>query len=198
MISLAASGVAAVVSALALSHNRSKDRHDLVRQAQKDKRDLFWRRHDRLMDLDCQRGRHILAHSVRSAKEAERLCDRREDYELVCNTLSLLDTLAVLFEQGDIDESSFMREWALTYLNLKEKVILLAAARKKRRLDYNDFNWPNFLALAHTLSGKEIMARKQALPNASLIKQTASRAAGVAHASRRFKSRVERSMTGAE
>ena len=155
IISLAASGVAAVVSALALSHSRSKDRRDRLLQIQKDKRDLFLRRHDRLMDLDCQRGRHILAHSVNSAKDAARLCDRHEAYESVCNTLSLLDTLAVLFKYGDIDESLFMQEWALTYLNLKGKVILLAAARKKRHLDYNDFNWPNFLALADTLSGIE-------------------------------------------
>jgi hypothetical protein len=121
------------------------------------------------MDLDLQNGRHILAQSVRSAEDAERLVrDRPDDYELVCRVLSMLDSAALCIERGYLDKSLFLGEWASTYSGLKEKVIMLVSARKKHDLDYNDWPWPHFQALADALLGNDVMAQvagaSQALP----------------------------------
>jgi Tfp pilus assembly protein PilN len=41
-----------------------------------DQRDLFLKRHERLIDIDLQHGRRILAQSIRSTKDAQSLLNR--------------------------------------------------------------------------------------------------------------------------
>jgi len=81
-----------------------------------DKRDLFLRMHERLIDLDLQQGRRILAR-INSPEEARDLIeDHPDDYELVSRTLSMLDVAALYVEQGYIDKSLFMQDSAFAVM----------------------------------------------------------------------------------
>jgi len=122
------------------------------------RRDLLLQMHERLIASELQRGRHILA-QLRSPEDVERLlCGKHTDYELVCRALSMLDLAALYIQHGYIDRSLFLEEWASTYSNLKESTILLVNARRRRDLDYNDWQWPHFQALANALRGNDVTA----------------------------------------
>ena len=114
-----------------------------------DKRDLFLRMHERLIDLDLQHGRRILRQQVHSAKDVEKLLrDRYEDYEIVSRALSMLDIAALYVERGYIDKSLFMEEWSSVYAGLKESVVMLVMERAKSNPSYM-WSWPHFQALAN-------------------------------------------------
>jgi hypothetical protein len=114
-----------------------------------DKRDLFLRLHERLIDDDFQRGRRILTRLVQSSEEIEELVrERSRDYEMVSRTLSMLDVAALYVKQGYIDKQLFMEEWGTLYLSLREKFLILLAERAKTDNRSYMWSWPHFQALA--------------------------------------------------
>jgi hypothetical protein len=113
-----------------------------------DKRDLFLRLHERLIDDDFLRGRRILTQQLTSPEEIKRLVrERGRDYEMVSRTLSMLDVAALYVERGYIDEKLFLEEWGTLYLSLREKFLILLSERAKTGQSYM-WMWPHFQALA--------------------------------------------------
>ena len=111
-----------------------------------DKRDLFLRIHERLIDLDLQQGRRILA-GVHSAEDANDLIeDHPDDYQLLSRTLSMLDVAALYVEQGYIDKSLFIQEWGTVYSALKQPTEILVAYRADR--PYHTWSWPHLQTMA--------------------------------------------------
>jgi len=63
-----------------------------------DQRDLFLKIHERLVDMDLQRGRRIIYLDVHSVEQAKALFQKRPaDYDLGDRALAMLD-LAALYE----------------------------------------------------------------------------------------------------
>jgi hypothetical protein len=82
------------------------------RRAQ-DQRDLFLRIHERLVDVDLQRGRRVLFQMVQSIEDARALFqDRREDSDLANRALAMLDVAALYVERGYVDRDLFATQVA--------------------------------------------------------------------------------------
>jgi hypothetical protein len=121
---------------------------------QNDRRDLFLKVHERLIDLDLQRGRRILGLSVHTPEDAwELLHDRPDDYELVSRALSMLDVAALYVERGFIDRSLFVAEWGDVYSGLQKASAMLVAQRAHRSSTYSTWSWPHFQRLASEING---------------------------------------------
>jgi hypothetical protein len=151
------------IAALALGiyncwQGRLKDKRDLRHRVEQDKRNKFLWAHEWLMAPDSQRGRHILA-QVRSPEDAKRLLlQQPEDYQVVHRAISMLDFAANRVRRGEIDEPSFVEQWGSSYSSLREPVAILATERKECGLNYNDWRWPDFQALANDLCSNDVVA----------------------------------------
>src|SRR6185437_15728065 len=85
----------------------------------KDQRDLFLRVHERLVDVDLQRGRRIIYQDVNSVQDVQHLMrERPGDYDTANRALAVLDIAALYVERGYLDEQLFMQEWGLAYANI--------------------------------------------------------------------------------
>jgi hypothetical protein len=105
VVSLFISLAALAVSVVALV---TKQRHD--------RRDLFLKMHERLIDPDLQSGRRILREQIMSAEDASdmRVCDVAS-YQLVGRALAMFDILGCYVLRGFIDEQLVLEEWGHTY-----------------------------------------------------------------------------------
>lgn len=113
-----------------------------------DKRDLFLRLHERLLEDEFQHGRRILTQRVRSAEDVVKLArERGQEYEMVARTLSMLDIAAFYAERGYIDKKMFLEEWGYLCLSLRENLLVLLAERAKADHLYI-WMWPHLRALA--------------------------------------------------
>ncbi len=76
-----------------------------------DRRDLYLRLHERLLDVELQHGRRILFRKVNSIDDARTLFrEKPERYDLANMALAMLDTAALYVEHGYIDSELYMEE----------------------------------------------------------------------------------------
>ena len=112
-----------------------------------DQRDLFLRVHERLVDIDIQRGRRILAEKIGSPEDAHALYrEHPDDYDLANRSLAMLDVAALYVERGYISKRLFMQEWALVYARVLEPAQHFISARAEKSM--TSALWPHFRALA--------------------------------------------------
>lgn len=141
VISIFLSSAALVLSLFTWRESRSKDR-----------RDLYLRLYERLIDHDLMRGRRILSDQIHSAKDVDDLLSRRySDYEAVSRSLSMLDLAALYVDKGYVDKAMFISEWGPVYLGLRHKFLILTTARAKTDETYLR-SWPHFRQLADEVS----------------------------------------------
>ena len=114
-----------------------------------DRRDLYLKIHERLVDIDLQRGRRIIYRDVHSAEHAEALFrERPEDYDLANRALAMLDVAALYEEQRYIDGKLLMREWGPVYARIRENSGYFIAERIARSVEPAHPAWPHFQSLA--------------------------------------------------
>jgi hypothetical protein len=77
------------------------------RASKLDKRDLFLKIHERLIEPDVVTGRRLL-YSLRSKQEAASLVYREDDMTKVYRALAMFDVLALYAENGWIDEGTVL------------------------------------------------------------------------------------------
>lgn len=113
-----------------------------------DKRDLFLRVHEQLVDQGLQRGRRFLRDEVTSSDEAMRMVrERYDDYVMICRAISMFDIAALYVEQGYINKELFISEWGNVYFELRANLLLLIAERAKDGRPHL-WSWPHFKSLA--------------------------------------------------
>ena len=114
-----------------------------------DQRDLYLKIHERLVDIDLQRGRRIIYRDIHSAENAEALFrERPEDYDLANRALAMLDLAALYEEQRYIDGKLFMREWGPVYARIYENSGHFIDERIARSVAPVHPAWPHFQSLA--------------------------------------------------
>lgn len=105
VVSIVFSSAALVISALAYISRQRQDR-----------RDLFLKLHERLVDPEIQLGRRVLFEQVHSVADAERLRnDAQESYQLINRSLAMFDILAMYVDRGYIDKSLALEEWGHSF-----------------------------------------------------------------------------------
>lgn len=130
-----------------------------------DRRDLFLRVHERLVDIDIQRGRRILGEQIGSPEDALALFrEYPEDYDLANRSLAMLDVAALYVERGDIEKPPFMQDWGPVYAGMLEPALHFISARTARHPDYNPAPWPHFQALAREVLGRTAITGQPGTP----------------------------------
>jgi hypothetical protein len=143
-MNIAVSFVALVISTVALAFGVFTWRD---RKSQ-EKRDLFLQLHERLHDVQLQRGRRVL-YQLRSEDDAEDLFRHRpEDYDLANKALWMLDIAALYAEQDYVDRELFMQEWGFVYAAIFEHGRRFINERVRRTELSAKFAWPHFQSLA--------------------------------------------------
>jgi len=143
-MNVAVSYVALIISAFAFAFGiftwRDRKRQDM--------RDLFLQLHERLHDVQLQRGRRIL-YQVCSEDDAAALFHQRsEDYDFANKALWLLDIAALYAEQGYVDRELFMQEWGFVYAAISKHGRHFINERIRRTAISARFAWPHFQSLA--------------------------------------------------
>jgi hypothetical protein len=129
-----------------------------------DRRDLYLKIHERLVDINLQRGRRIIYRDVHSAEDAEALLrEKPEDYDLANRALAMLDVAALYEEQGYIDGELFMREWGPVYARIRENSGYFIAERTARSVAPVDPAWPHFQSLARRATAPVQTENRQAI-----------------------------------
>lgn len=81
----------------------------------RDRRDLFLKFHEKLIEPDLQKGRAILYASVNTVQDAESLRSTRpDDYALVNRALSMFDVLGIYVYRRYVDKDVVLEEWGPT------------------------------------------------------------------------------------
>jgi hypothetical protein len=114
-----------------------------------DRRDLYLRLHERLLDVELQHGRRILFRQVNSVADARNLFHGRPElYDLANMALAMLDTAALYVERGYIDAGLYMDEWGLTYKAILKHARYFLAERLERNAIPNTRPWVHFFSFA--------------------------------------------------
>jgi hypothetical protein len=122
------------------------------RRARKlDKRDLFLKIHERLIDPDVVAGRRIL-YALRSKEQAAALVYREDDMTKVYRALAMFDVLALYAENGWIDEQTVLDEWGHSLRNSVDPAEYFIAARYET---VRWHSWPHYQALAAKARAQE-------------------------------------------
>lgn len=100
--------ISLAVALLALTINGASFR-DRRRQ---DRRDLFLKMHERLVEPEIQEGRRLLFELVHTDADAGRLRVNEPNlYQLINRSLAMFDILAMYVERGYIDRDVALSEW---------------------------------------------------------------------------------------
>ncbi len=85
---------------------------NLIDRRRQDRRDLFLKLHERLIDPDLQNGRRLLYQRVHNQADAGRLReDHPDDYQLVNRALAMFDVFSLYVEKGYVDRDVALEEW---------------------------------------------------------------------------------------
>ena len=115
-------------------------------QRQQDKRDMFIKMHEALLDPDLQRGRRILNSKFRTAAEFDSMQDQSPDeYQLINRCLAMFDVFAMYVDHKFIDEELVLKEWGHTIARTWEHAEPFLDARSDRE-HYRP--WANLRSLA--------------------------------------------------
>jgi hypothetical protein len=113
-----------------------------------EKRDLFLQLHERLHDVELQRGRRIL-YQVCSVEDARALFNHKpEDYDCANKALWMLDIAAFYAEQRYVDYELFMQEWGFVYERISKYGQHFITERITRTEIASRFAWPHFQSFA--------------------------------------------------
>lgn len=117
-----------------------------------DKRDLFLRMHEALLDPAVVAGRRAL-YDLRDTGQAAALVYKEETLTQVYRALAMFDVLALYVENGWIDEATVLDEWGNSLRRSIEPAEHFIAARYQT-IQWH--SWPHYRALAEK-------ARRQAM-----------------------------------
>jgi hypothetical protein len=126
----------------------------LLTKQRQDRRDLFLKMHERLVDPDLQQGRRILRERIKSVEDAQAM--RKEDqvsYQLVGRALAMFDILGGYVLRKYVDEELVLEEWGHTYAGSWASgryVILERTASERERLTWSA--WPHLQAFGKRAS----------------------------------------------
>lgn len=140
VLPVAISLVALIVSGLTYRDRRQQDR-----------RDLFLKLHERLLEPELQRGRRLLHTKARTVRDVEALRDSSPDeYDLVNRAVAMSDVAAMYVARGYVDRDDFVGEWGVAY----GRLWLAAEAFLEVRLRYpgGEAGWPHFRSLGRELA----------------------------------------------
>jgi hypothetical protein len=105
LIPIVFSSVALLISALTY-----------ITKQRQDRRDLFLKMHERLIDPDIQMGRRLLFERVDSQEAAARLrTSALEEYQLINRALAMFDIFAMYVQRGYIDRELALEEWGHSF-----------------------------------------------------------------------------------
>ncbi len=88
----------------------------LLAKRDQDRRDLFLKMHERLIDAELQEGRRLLRERIGSVDDAIGM--RKADpvsYQLVGRALAMFDILGGYVSRGYVDRDLVLEEWGRTY-----------------------------------------------------------------------------------
>jgi hypothetical protein len=139
VISIVISSVAVAFSLFTWREHKTKDRRDLLLSI-----------HERLIDVELQRGRRVLYQRVNSVEEAETLLrESPDEYDQANRALSMMDLAALYVEHKYIDRQAFLEEWGPTYAHAWKSGQHLIAERINRQEAIKAWPaWPHFQLLA--------------------------------------------------
>ncbi|MFD1248493.1 hypothetical protein ACFQ3F_11910 [Nocardioides ginsengisoli] len=109
-----------------------------------DKRDLFLRMHETLLEPGVVAGRRAL-YEIREPKHAEALVYHEDTLTQVYRALAMFDVLALYVDNGWIDEATVLDEWGNSLTRSIEPAKFFIEARYKTTQWHS---WPHYRALA--------------------------------------------------
>ncbi|GAA1155014.1 DUF4760 domain-containing protein [Nocardioides aquiterrae] len=110
-----------------------------------DRRDLFLKMHERLIDQDLQRGRRLLYQHIHDEGSARRLrmspaeADA-EIYQAINRALAMFDVFSMYVEKGYIDRAEALQEWGHTLARAFQQAQPFIADRDNNQ---TWLSWPN-------------------------------------------------------
>lgn len=116
--------------------------------AAKNKRDLFVKLHESLIEPEVQDGRRILA---RTKRYADVVFMKSSDRKAVNRALSLYETLAIYVLNGNVYEKEALRVWDWPIWNMRQRIGWFVDAREEEDL-YR--SWPNLRRLIKRMEKK--------------------------------------------
>jgi hypothetical protein len=122
----------------------------LLTKRKQDRRDLFLKMHERLIDPDLQNGRRILRECIKSVEDAEKMrLGDPESYRLVGRALAMFDILGCYVRRGYIDEQLVLEEWGRTYAGSWDHGRHVVAERAERESETWSA-WPHLQSFGET------------------------------------------------
>jgi hypothetical protein len=98
------------VAALAITGLSYRDRR------RQDRRDLFLKLHERLVEADLQRGRRLLFTRARTVEAVLKLRDEEpESFDLINRAIAMYDVAGLYVARNYVDKQDFMTEWGPVY-----------------------------------------------------------------------------------
>ncbi|MFW5469540.1 DUF4760 domain-containing protein [Knoellia sp. CPCC 206435] len=95
-----------------------------VTNKKQDKRELFLRVHERLIDPEIQRGRMLLYERVKTVDDAARLHQQEpENYQLINRSLGMFDIFAMYVLRGYIDRELALQEWGHAFARVFQRAL---------------------------------------------------------------------------
>ena len=109
-----------------------------------DKRDLFLRLHETLVEPEAVAGRRAL-YSIKTSKDAELACMNEKTSSQIYRALAMFDVLALYVESHWVDEKTALKEWSNSLTRSREPAALWL---EQRYMDVQWHSWPHYQALA--------------------------------------------------
>ena len=106
--------------------------------------------HERLIDIEFQRGRRILIDKVKSVEDVVELRTKSPtEYELVNRTLAMFDIFALYAERRYIDKDLVFSEWGYTLAAIWQAGGYFITERLNRQPPKTWSAWPHFQELGN-------------------------------------------------
>ena len=98
------------IAALAFTGLTYRDRR------RQDRRDLFLKLHERLVETDLQRGRRLLFTQAQTIESVLKLRDEEPDnFDLINRAIAMLDVAGLYVTKKYVDKQDFLAEWGPVY-----------------------------------------------------------------------------------
>lgn len=151
--SLLISLIAVIVSVSALYSSRRQDR-----------RNMFLKIHERMIDPDIHAGRRWLLERVNSESDAVVLRQENESaYFSINRSIAMLDVVALYVRKNYVAKELVAEEWGEVYRQCYVHARFYIAARHKE-LTFNSALWPHFVWFAGEMLNKTQLTDETAKP----------------------------------
>ncbi|MET8909948.1 hypothetical protein [Micromonospora sp. NPDC004551] len=129
------------IAALAFTGLSYKDRRG------QDRRDLFLKLHERLVEADLQRGRRLLFTRAQTVESVQRMRDEEPDnFDLINRAVAMLDVAGLYVARKYVDKQDFLAEWGGVYTQAWLSADAFLTVRLGEPRDGRE-GWPHFRAL---------------------------------------------------